>query len=291
MTGIKIGIGAAGILACVAVGSAEAGDGIVAGDRAIVETRVVGVSAADAWRAWTTDEGLESFFGADCTVELRPGGPFEILFSTDAPEGSRGSEGCTVLSYLPERMLSFSWNAPPSFPEIRAGDHETIVVVEFTPLGDTHTSVTLRHHGWPDESTTTDQWDGVFEYFSRAWPSVMDSFAGTMGAGDETASDPRNGWMYIFTEFTRPDFLETITPEEEATFGRHFVRLQALTREGKVLFAGPSLDGSGVGIVIFHASTADEAEAFMKADPIVAEGIVKVKLYPMRFSLVRDLDS
>jgi len=279
------------VLAAGVAGASASDAEFVTGDRVIVESRVVEAGVAEAWDRWTTKEGLESFFGEECRIELRPGGPFEIFFSTEAPEGRRGSEGCTVLSYLPERILSFSWNAPPSFPEVREGDRHTIVVVEFTPLGRERTSVTIRHHGWPDEATTTGQWDGVFEYFTEAWPYVMDAYAASFADDEAEVADIRNGWMYMFTGFTRADFLETITPEEEAVFGRHFVRLQELTRRGKVLFAGPSTDGSGVGVVIFHAETEDEARAFMESDPIVAEGIVRVRLHPMRFSLVRDLDS
>ncbi|MDP7110937.1 MAG: SRPBCC domain-containing protein, partial [Myxococcota bacterium] len=74
---------------------------------------------AEVFRTWTTAEGLGALLDAEARVELRIGGPIEVFFMPDAPEGSRGSEGCQFLAYVPDRMLAFSWNAPPSIPETR----------------------------------------------------------------------------------------------------------------------------------------------------------------------------
>ncbi|MBM4118049.1 hypothetical protein FJ251_09990, partial [bacterium] len=87
--------------------------------RAIVREATVPIPRAEAWRAWTTAAGLRAFFAESVRIALRPGGPFEILFSEEAPEGERGAEGCTVLAFEPERLLAVSWNAPPEFPAVR----------------------------------------------------------------------------------------------------------------------------------------------------------------------------
>ena len=55
----------------------------------------------EVWDAWTTTEGVKTFFSSEAKVELAIGGPFEIYFLLDAAYGSKGSEGCRVLSYLP----------------------------------------------------------------------------------------------------------------------------------------------------------------------------------------------
>lgn len=126
-----------------------------------------------AWWKWTTHEGLKTFFGQDNEVDLRVGGPFEIYFSMDAPAGSRGSEGCKVLSYLPQKMLSFSWNAPPQFSDIRNGDYHTWVVVRFSELENgKRTEVELSHLGWPE----SENWNEVYMYFDKAWGHVFEWF-------------------------------------------------------------------------------------------------------------------
>lgn len=136
------------------------------------------------WQAWTTRDGLRSFFGEDNRVELRIGGPFEIYMSLQAPEGKRGSEGCTVLSYLPEEMLSFSWNSPPKFDHAR-GRH-TWVVLQLTAVGREQTRVRLVHLGFDEQRAANPEhvaeWNEVEQYFRRAWPMVLNELKSAVGS-------------------------------------------------------------------------------------------------------------
>ena len=138
-------------------------------DKAIEKSRKVNASIADIWNKWTTHEGLRTFFGVDNKIELRIGGAFEIYFMMDQPYGTRGAEGCEILSFLPKKMLSFSWNAPPQFDAIRNGSHQTWVVVEMMGDGSV-TEVTLTHLGWLEG----EDWNAVYDYFAKAWDMVMD---------------------------------------------------------------------------------------------------------------------
>lgn len=135
-------------------------------DRAIVKTVLVKAPVKEVWRAWTTSQGMKDVLGANCNIELMLGGRYEILFSDQPPVGAQGSEGCQVLSFVPERMLSFSWNAPPSIPAMR--HHRTFVVVTLTPSGE-ETTVELRHAGW----RTGQEWDKTYAYFDNAWGFVL----------------------------------------------------------------------------------------------------------------------
>jgi len=137
----------------------------------IVKSRLINSDKKQVWDLWTTSDGLKNFFGRDNQIELTPGGAFEIYFLLDAPVGYRGSEGCKILSYLPERMLSFSWNAPPNHKVIRENPYKTWVVVEFKAINKNQTEVLLTHTGWP----VGDDWAAVFDYFNEAWDYVMDN--------------------------------------------------------------------------------------------------------------------
>ena len=119
------------------------------------------------WAAWTTPEGIESFFSSACNVDLYPGGRYEILFSLDAPEGQRGSEDCRILALQPPGMLSFTWNAPPHLAEVRG--QQTHVIVRLHPIGTDRTKVTLTHDGWG----VGGEWDEAFSYFEHAWGDVV----------------------------------------------------------------------------------------------------------------------
>ena len=93
--------------------------------RQIKKSGVINEPIDNVWWRWTTHEGLKSFFGVDNKIELKPNGSFEICFLMDNPVGLRGSERCKVLSYLPKKMLSFTWNAPPQYQEVRDSDYQT----------------------------------------------------------------------------------------------------------------------------------------------------------------------
>ena len=54
----------------------------------IVVVKTINAPVADVWKAWTTTEGIESFFAPKAAkVEPWPGGAFELWFGVDLPEG------------------------------------------------------------------------------------------------------------------------------------------------------------------------------------------------------------
>ncbi len=145
--------------------------------RSIIKTVHVQADARQVWQAWSTAEGLQGFFAPHCEIDLWTGGRFEIWFFPGNPPGQRGAEGLKLLSFLPERMISFEWNAPPHLPEVRA--HKNWVVVLLEPGESGGTTVTLHHLGWKQG----EQWDAAFEYFDEAWEVVTGRFARSMAEG------------------------------------------------------------------------------------------------------------
>ncbi len=139
--------------------------------REIVHETVVALSRARVWSLWSSAEGLTSWLVDRAKVELRPGGAYEIHFMTEAPEGSQGSEGCRVLSFVRERMLSFTWNAPPHLPRTRWEHTWVVVELEDVPGG---TRVRVTHTGWPASGLAQEpQWEETFAYFDRAWRGLL----------------------------------------------------------------------------------------------------------------------
>lgn len=149
-------------LASLAVLSAPAAE-----ERRIAKEVVVRAPVEAVWKAWTTKDGLESFFAPEAFVEPRPDGPFQIHFNPSGAPGMKGADDMRVLAVQEGRMISFTWNAPPSIPLVRA--QRTAVVVRMSPAGEGETRVTLSHGGWGDGG----QWDQAFDYFDKAWGYVL----------------------------------------------------------------------------------------------------------------------
>ena len=143
-----------------------AGSGWTA-ERAIEWEVVVPARVEAVWQSWTTTERIKTFFAPEADVQLRPDGPFEVHFNPFAAAGQKGADGMRILAYQTNRMLAFTWNAPPHLPEAR--QQRTVVILRFEPSGDNQTRVQLHHVGWGDGG----EWDKTYEYFSRAWPAVL----------------------------------------------------------------------------------------------------------------------
>ena len=140
-----------------------------AAERAIDKEVVVKAGVADVWKAWTTRDGLKTFFAPDANIELRVDGPFEIFFNPSGKPGMKGADGLKIIGFQENSMLSFTWNAPPQFPEVRR--QRSIVIVRFEPVGEDRTRVTLHHVGFG----VGGEWDKAFDYFGKAWPYVMNN--------------------------------------------------------------------------------------------------------------------
>ncbi|HYP20213.1 MAG TPA: SRPBCC domain-containing protein [Chloroflexia bacterium] len=136
-------------------------------NRVIEVDVIVNATVEEAWEAWTTEEGIVSFFAPACNIDVRVGGLYEILFNPNAEPGLRGAEGMQILAVQPRKMLSFTWNSPPEFGEAR---HQwTHVVVRFSEVGERQTKVTLFHDGWGEG----EMWDSAFNYFVEAWGEIV----------------------------------------------------------------------------------------------------------------------
>ena len=287
---------------------------------AIVKEIVIPASREAVWKAFATPDGIRASWGADARVELRPDGPYEIEFSTEPAPGFRGSEGCRVLSYVPEEMLSFTWNAPPQFPEIRW--QRTFVVITLVEPVKGKTRVRLRHDGWK----AGEDWDQVRDYFDRAWDTVlrrvMDAVvphdpkktaaaaAPESGAAADSGESPSSAtstkestasaaplptkYFVYFVRPTRAGFYASNTPAEQEAMAGHVAYIKSLRASGRLLVAGPSfdppqypddgvaLDMTAPGITIFRAVDEADAKSVLEGDPAVRSGVFKGQVNPFK---------
>jgi uncharacterized protein YndB with AHSA1/START domain len=136
-------------------------------DRVIRDEVVVQAGLDAVWDAWTTEEGVRSFFAPDCSIDLRVDGAYEIFFDPTAEPGSRGADGVRILALEPKTMLSFTWNAPLHLANVRK--QWTHVVIRFEAMGEGRTRVSMVHDGWGEG----EEWDRAYAYFTQAWKKMV----------------------------------------------------------------------------------------------------------------------
>lgn len=140
-------------------------------NRSIIKEITIPVDIDEAWNTWTTKQGLESFFAPECHIELELWGRLEIFFFPDAEPGSKGAENNKILTVEPNKMFSFTWDAPRTMPKVRK--QRTSVVLKFEKTGENTTRISMCHTGWGDG----DEWDRAFDYLSDAWDVVLKRLA------------------------------------------------------------------------------------------------------------------
>jgi uncharacterized protein YciI len=87
---------------------------------------------------------------------------------------------------------------------------------------------------------------------------------------------------------TRPEMLVSGPTEREIqAIDAHFAHLQKLAADGVVLMAGRTVDTGPRtwGIVVFSAPSPAEAEAVMRSDPAIAQGVMHCELFPYRVAV------
>jgi uncharacterized protein YciI len=86
----------------------------------------------------------------------------------------------------------------------------------------------------------------------------------------------------------RATFVTDATKEEGKIMGDHFQYLKKLTAEGKVVLAGPSINGEKTfGLIVVETDTEEEARSIMENDPSYKAGIQKGEVLPFTIALLR----
>ncbi|MGH9399085.1 MAG: YciI family protein [Thermoanaerobaculia bacterium] len=71
------------------------------------------------------------------------------------------------------------------------------------------------------------------------------------------------------------------SPEHQKLQERHIGHLKAMHEAGKLVIAGPFLDGQTIrGICVYKTASAEEARTLAEGDPAVKSGRLKVEVHP-----------
>ncbi len=283
------------------LGSPANADETQAAPRLVRAEALIAAPRSQVWEALTTRAGATTFFSDDARIELRFMGPYEIYFVADAPAGTRGGEGCRVLSYVPQEMISFTWNAPPTLSEVRAW--KTFVVIQLSDESEGKTRVRLTHGGWRSGK----QWDEAYTYFERAWPEVLANLTKRFETGPlweakpEQPAPQRKRYVY-FIRPTDPALINNPNEQQTAILKGHVEHVRGLAGAGRLILAGPCIDPPQdpktpaavafdfptPGIVVFEAENDEQARLTMEADPAVKAGLFQARVLPLQMAFWRE---
>ncbi|MGA9534192.1 MAG: SRPBCC domain-containing protein [Anaerolineales bacterium] len=135
----------------------------------IHQTAQLDCSPAEAFRYFTENEKLETFFSVEADVDPRIGGKYELSWDPDhKPNDS--TVGCQITALEEGRLLAFDWKGPTEFASImNESDPLTHVVLFFYPDPSGGCQVHLVHSGW----RKGEDWMAARQYFDSAWSMVL----------------------------------------------------------------------------------------------------------------------
>jgi uncharacterized protein YndB with AHSA1/START domain len=158
---------------------------VTGSSKVIRREAVTTATLEDAWKAWTTAQGLISFFVPKAIIEPVVGGQYELFSSLKAPKGFQGTEGCKISALEPQKHLAFEFIAPPQFPNVRR--LRTRVDVSFGQVAKGGVvKLDLVHSGFLEG----EEWDEFFEFSNWNWDLVLGRFQYRFSVGPMDWNNP-----------------------------------------------------------------------------------------------------
>jgi uncharacterized protein YndB with AHSA1/START domain len=153
----------------------------------LILERVVAISPAEAWRAWTDPDLLMQWFcpvpwrTEDAQIDLRPGGRFSSVLV--GPEGERfANEGCFLEVDAPHRLVWTSALGPGYVPLIVTGEFAFTCTLTFEAV-DGGTRYTARAAHADEESASKHAAMGFHEGWGKALDQLVDAVRGHVAEG------------------------------------------------------------------------------------------------------------
>jgi hypothetical protein len=122
----------------------------------------------DAWRLFTTADGLKKWAAPVVSIDLRVGGTILTNYDESKSVHDPGAIRLTIANYLEDQMITLKIRLNDKFPaRIRREDGHLQEIIQLQDLGNGNTRITSSMIGWgagPD-------WDKAYKFFAagNAW--------------------------------------------------------------------------------------------------------------------------
>jgi uncharacterized protein YndB with AHSA1/START domain len=123
----------------------------------------IDASLDQAWDAFTTKKGIESWNVAQAEIDLRVGGTVKTSYDPKAKLGDDSTIIQSILSFEPKRMFSFRLLKAPANAQFAQVTQNAWYVLYFDPVDPRHTHVRLVGMGFG----AGPEWDRAREFFQQ----------------------------------------------------------------------------------------------------------------------------
>ena len=143
-----------------------------AAEKILKNETVIHSTVEKAWQAMATTEGVKAWMVKNADIEVKMMGKYHTNYNANL--GDPGTITNTILSYIPNRMISFKLGYPENFtvpdengkmitvPEVVKAS-TVFAVTEFEDVGNGNIRVTVTLAGFQEGR----EWDLTYNFFRR----------------------------------------------------------------------------------------------------------------------------
>jgi len=133
------------------------------GERVLRHEALVPAPPSEVWSVFASAEGISTWSAPTIAFDLKTGGRWHANYRVGSKPGDPGTIYNTVLSYVPQEMLSMKVGLTETFPAGPRQAGTLFAVTQLFPAAGGQTRVTTSMLGWGEGT----DWDQVYAFFDR----------------------------------------------------------------------------------------------------------------------------
>ena len=134
------------------------------GERVLRLECVVPVAREEAWRLFTTVEGLKKWIAPVVAIDFRVGGQLLTNYDKTKAPGDAGTIRLPILNYLESELLTLKVELNESFASKVVKEDENLQeIIQFIDQGKGRTRLISSMIGWG----TGPEWDKTYQFFAK----------------------------------------------------------------------------------------------------------------------------
>ena len=149
-----------------------------AGELILIQEATFEAPRRAVWDAYTTAEGWQSWAAPHASVDLQIGGKILTNYAPNGTLGGPGTNTLTIVSYVPEELLTLKADVSQNWPEILKQDADRLSnVIVFHKLSDTRSKVVSYGIGYgnsPEHKKLLEFFTGANEGLLRKLKGVLE---------------------------------------------------------------------------------------------------------------------
>ena len=147
------------------------------GEKVLQLSIIVPIAKNEAWKLFTTDEGLKKWIAPVAKIDFKTGGSIWTNYDKSKKFDDSTSIKLGIINYLQNEMLTLKVNLNKNFPkQIREQDKNLQEIIQIVDTGNGKTKIISSMLGWG----TGIEWDNAYKFFEKGndwtFSEILDLF-------------------------------------------------------------------------------------------------------------------